>query len=146
MVRSRNLGPTPIPRPRARRLEHASRACPICAYWCRSRVNPRSVARPKAAYPSRRAPRDDCVFVDACACALLRMRRMNVSVRRSDPGSAKSALAFARCRRMDGEGVDATFEFGRERFIHHTVALDPALPSERFRHNINAEMGFAAWA
>ena len=47
---------------------------------------------------------------------------------------------------MDGEGVDATFEFGRERFIHHTVALDPALPSERFRHNINAEMGFAAWA
>ena len=42
--------------------------------------------------------------------------------------------------------MDAVFELGRERFIHHAMTLDPALPSERFRYNINAEMGFAAWA
>ena len=46
---------------------------------------------------------------------------------------------------MDGERVDAAFELGRERFIHHAMALDPALPLEGFRHNMYAEMGLATF-
>jgi hypothetical protein len=46
---------------------------------------------------------------------------------------------------MNGERMDAASELGRERFIHHAMALDPALPLEGFRHNMYAEMGLATF-
>ena len=46
---------------------------------------------------------------------------------------------------MNGERMDATLELGRERFIHHAMALYPALPLEGFRHNTYAEMGLATF-
>jgi len=45
---------------------------------------------------------------------------------------------------MDGERMNGTCELARERRIYHAVALDPALPFERLRHNINPEMRLAA--
>ena len=47
---------------------------------------------------------------------------------------------------MDGERMDAALELRRERFIHHAMALDPALPLEGLRHNMYAEMGLATFA
>jgi hypothetical protein len=45
---------------------------------------------------------------------------------------------------MNGEGVDAAGKLGRQRRIDHAVTLDPALPPEGLRHDMNAEMGLAA--
>ena len=45
---------------------------------------------------------------------------------------------------MDGERVDAAFELTDKCFIDHAVALKPALPAERLRHNIYPEMSFPA--
>ena len=45
---------------------------------------------------------------------------------------------------MDCERMDAPLQLVRKRRIDHAVALDPALPMEGFRHDINPEMSFAA--
>src|ERR1041385_2311310 len=45
---------------------------------------------------------------------------------------------------MDCERVDTFRELARQRRIDHAVALDPALPFEGLRHNINPEMRLSA--
>jgi hypothetical protein len=55
-----------------------------------------------------------------------------------------SRAAFVRRRGVDGERVDAAFELTDKRFVDHAVALEPALPAERPRHNIHPEMSFPA--
>ena len=55
-----------------------------------------------------------------------------------------SRAAFVRRRGVDGERVDAAFELTPKRFVDHAVALEPALPAERLRHNIHPEMSFPA--
>jgi hypothetical protein len=45
---------------------------------------------------------------------------------------------------MDGERVDAAFELTNKCFIDHSVALKPALPAERLRHNMHPEMSLPA--
>src|SRR5262249_2087248 len=47
---------------------------------------------------------------------------------------------------MDGERVDAAFELTDKCFVDHAVALDPALPAERLRHNMHPEMSLPALA
>ena len=42
------------------------------------------------------------------------------------------------------ERTDAGLQFGGKRRIDHAVALQPALSTEGFRHDIDPEMGFAA--
>ena len=58
---------------------------------------------------------------------------------------ARSVLLFVRRQRPDRQRVDAARQFLREQRIDHAVAIDPALPFERPRHDINPEMRFAAW-
>ncbi len=48
------------------------------------------------------------------------------------------------CVGVDGQRVNATSEFRRQQRIYHAMAVDPALPFERIRHNMYPEMGFAA--
>jgi hypothetical protein len=57
-----------------------------------------------------------------------------------------SRPAFARRRGVDRERVDAAFELTDKCFVDHAVALEPALPAERLRHNIHAEMSLPALA
>ena len=57
-----------------------------------------------------------------------------------------SRAAFVRRRGVDGERVDAAFELTPKRFVDHAVALEPALPAERLRHNIHPEMSLPALA
>src|SRR5215472_13939756 len=45
---------------------------------------------------------------------------------------------------MDGERVDAAFELTDKCFVDHAVALKPALPTERLRHNMHSEMSLPA--
>jgi hypothetical protein len=45
---------------------------------------------------------------------------------------------------MDRERVDATIELGRKGRVDHAMALDPALPPERLRYDIQAEMALPA--
>ena len=45
---------------------------------------------------------------------------------------------------MNGERVDGARQFRGKRRINHAVALDPALPFEGGRHDINPEMRLAA--
>ena len=45
---------------------------------------------------------------------------------------------------MDRERMDAGAQFIRKRRIDHAVALQPALPPERIRHDIDPEMSFTA--
>ena len=47
---------------------------------------------------------------------------------------------------MDRERVDGALELGGKQFIHQSVTIDPALPSERFRHDIEPEVSLAAGA
>ena len=54
------------------------------------------------------------------------------------------SASFARRLRMYSQRVHASGEFRRQRRIYHAVALDPALPFERVRHNIDPEMRLAA--
>jgi hypothetical protein len=56
----------------------------------------------------------------------------------------RPSQAFLRCGRMDRERMDAGLQFGGKRRIDHAVALQPALSTEGFRHDIDPEMGFAA--
>src|SRR5512132_2650001 len=57
-----------------------------------------------------------------------------------------SRAAFARCRGMDGERMDTALELSDKGFVDHAVALEPALPAERLRHDIYPEMSFPALA
>lgn len=57
-----------------------------------------------------------------------------------------SRLAFARRRGVDCERVDAACELTGKCFVDHSVALEPALSAERFRHNIHPEMSLPALA
>jgi hypothetical protein len=59
-------------------------------------------------------------------------------------GQRLSAQFFPRGLRVDGERMHAIREFLGQCRINHAMALDPALPFERLRHNINAEMRLAA--
>jgi hypothetical protein len=45
---------------------------------------------------------------------------------------------------MDGERVDAAVELTDKCFVDHAVALEPALPAERRRHNMHPEMSLPA--
>jgi hypothetical protein len=45
---------------------------------------------------------------------------------------------------MDRKRVDAALEFASERRIDHAMTLDPALPPEGLRHNIDPEMRLTA--
>ena len=53
-------------------------------------------------------------------------------------------LLFLRRVDVDGEGVHAALQFGRQCRVDHAVTLDPALPPEGLSHNINPEMGLPA--
>jgi len=57
-----------------------------------------------------------------------------------------SRPAFARRRGVDRERVDAAFELTGKCFVDQAVALKPALPAERLRHNIHPEMSLPAFA
>jgi len=46
--------------------------------------------------------------------------------------------------RLQRQRMDRTCEFRRQRGIYQAVALDPALPFERFRYDIHPEMRLAA--
>jgi hypothetical protein len=54
------------------------------------------------------------------------------------------AGGFSRRLRLDRERVNGALEFRVKRRIYHTVALDPALPFEGRRYDIDPEMRFAA--
>ncbi len=45
---------------------------------------------------------------------------------------------------MDSECVDAAFELTDKCCVDHAVALEPALPAERLRHNIHPKMSLPA--
>src|ERR1700690_1092928 len=45
---------------------------------------------------------------------------------------------------MDRERVDTGFELGGERLVDHAMAGEPALPPERIRHDIYAEVSWTA--
>ena len=47
---------------------------------------------------------------------------------------------------MDRERVDAACELTSKRFVDHSVALEPALSAECFRHDIHPEMSLPALA
>ena len=65
----------------------------------------------------------------------------------SGPQDAQTSRpAFARRRGVDRERVDAACELTDKCFVDHTVALEPALSAERFRHNIHPEMSLPALA
>jgi hypothetical protein len=57
-----------------------------------------------------------------------------------------SRAAFTRRRGVNRERVDAACEFSDKRFVNHAVALEPALPAERLRHNVYPEMSLPALA
>jgi hypothetical protein len=45
---------------------------------------------------------------------------------------------------VDRKRVDASLQFVGQRSIYHAVALDPALPYECIRHDIEPEMSLTA--
>ena len=53
---------------------------------------------------------------------------------------------FPRRLGLDRERVQAALEGAGERRVHEAVTLDPALACEGPRHDIKAEVGFAALA
>src|SRR5262249_20313914 len=60
------------------------------------------------------------------------------------PSVPQIGRKLVRRRGVDGERVDAAFELPDKHFVDHAVALEPALPAERLRHNIHPEMSFPA--
>src|SRR5262249_7937719 len=60
--------------------------------------------------------------------------------------SQMSRAAFAWRRGVNRQRVDAACELADKRFVDHAVALEPALPAERLRHNIYPEMSLPALA
>jgi len=57
-----------------------------------------------------------------------------------------SRAAFARRRGVNRERVDPACELADKRFVDHAVALEPALPAERLRHDIYPEVSLPALA
>ena len=57
-----------------------------------------------------------------------------------------SRAAFARRRGVNRERVDAACELTGKFFVDHAVALEPALPAERLRHDIYPEVSLPALA
>jgi hypothetical protein len=55
------------------------------------------------------------------------------------------AGGFSRRLRLDGERMDGALKFRCKRRIYHAMALDPALPFEGRRYDIDPEMRPAAW-
>ena len=53
---------------------------------------------------------------------------------------------LARRLRMDRQRMHAAGKLGGERCVDHAVTLEPALPAERFRHDIDPVVGLAARA
>src|SRR5262249_35485039 len=53
-------------------------------------------------------------------------------------------LTFPRRLRVDRERVHGAFELAVKRCIYHAVALEPALPFEGSRYNIDTEMRLTA--
>lgn len=51
---------------------------------------------------------------------------------------------FIRRVGVNGKSVHAPGEFRREQRVDHAVAVDPALPFESLRHDINPEVSFVA--
>lgn len=47
---------------------------------------------------------------------------------------------------MNGKRVHPALQLGDEHLVDHAVALEPALPAERLRHNIYPEMSLPALA
>ena len=45
---------------------------------------------------------------------------------------------------MNGERVDASRQFARQNAVNQAVALQPGLPFERLRHDIDAEVSLPA--
>jgi hypothetical protein len=45
---------------------------------------------------------------------------------------------------MDRQGVNAAGKLTRKGLVDHAVPVDPALPTERFRHDMNSEMRLPA--
>jgi hypothetical protein len=64
----------------------------------------------------------------------------------AEASAQMSRPAFARRRGVDRERVDAAFELTGKCFVDQAVALKPALPAERLRHNIHPEMSLPAFA
>ena len=62
------------------------------------------------------------------------------------PNAQMSRAAFARRRGVNRERVDAACELADKRFVDHAVALEPALPAERLRHDIYPEVSLPALA
>jgi hypothetical protein len=54
------------------------------------------------------------------------------------------ACGFSRRLRLDRERMDGALKFRGKRRIYHTMALDPALPFEGRRYDIDPEMRLAA--
>jgi hypothetical protein len=66
---------------------------------------------------------------------------------RNDEGLSRgmvSAAAMTRPKRRNRQRVNGACEFRGERRVNHAVALDPALPFEGIRYNIDPEMRLAA--
>jgi hypothetical protein len=57
-------------------------------------------------------------------------------------GGTPGIFSWRMC--VDRQRVDGTGQFGRQYRIYHPMAVDPALPFERFRHNINPKVRLAA--
>jgi hypothetical protein len=82
------------------------------------------------------APQDD--GIDNCSKDIDSARRGRFS--------RLPAGALSRRLRLDRERVNGALEFRVKRSIYHAMTLDPALPFEGRRHDIDPEMRFAAGA
>jgi hypothetical protein len=70
---------------------------------------------------------------------------MDVSIGTYLWAPARQAAHTSR-RGVDCERVDAACELTGKCFVDHSVAIEPALSAERFRHDIHPEMSLAALA
>jgi len=55
-----------------------------------------------------------------------------------------SGPGFPRPAGVQGQRVDTAFEFGRKNIVDHAMALQPGLPFEGIRHDIDAEVSLPA--
>ena len=55
-----------------------------------------------------------------------------------------SAASFPRRQRLERQCMHGACEFRSQRRVNHAVTVDPALPFEGSRHNIDSEMRLAA--
>jgi len=53
-------------------------------------------------------------------------------------------IGFSRRRGVNGERMDAAFQFFCQGRVDHAVAFEPALSAERIRHDIQAKVRFAS--